>query len=296
MKDTGERLIAKGNMQTLTYGEHISRYLAVLDLVKGKEVLDVASGSGYGTQLIAQHAKTVVGLDNNSEAVEYAQKNYPAKNVTYVQGDAHKMPFKDKSFDVIVSLETIEHLPRPEEFIAEVKRLLKKGGQFIVSTPNDDEFMEGNVFHVHEFHLPELKALIKKNFKNSELYYQGTWLAAGLLSKDGFSHSLEPQKLQVTKTFAQAAEKAIFFIAIASDGSLSKLEQNIAIADRWSSKEDMEREIVRTNARNELEAEIDLVKSELTMMKTRLELIELSRWWALRNKLIAVGNKIGLRR
>jgi ubiquinone/menaquinone biosynthesis C-methylase UbiE len=117
MKDTGERLIPEGHHQTLTYGEHISRYLSVTDVVKDKVVLDIASGTGYGTQLIAKTAKKVYGVDYSPEAIEYSKQNHSSDNVEFKVGDAHNIPMDDKSVDVVVSLETIEHLKDPAKFL-----------------------------------------------------------------------------------------------------------------------------------------------------------------------------------
>ena len=73
MKDTGERLIPAASKDSVVYGEHMSRYLAVIDMVKDKVVLDVASGTGYGTQLLAKYANKVTGVDYSDDAVAYAR-------------------------------------------------------------------------------------------------------------------------------------------------------------------------------------------------------------------------------
>ncbi len=76
LRDTGERLIPEGNHKTLTYGEHLARYQSVLSSVKGKVVADIASGAGYGTNLLASMAKTITGIDYSEEAIEYSKKLY----------------------------------------------------------------------------------------------------------------------------------------------------------------------------------------------------------------------------
>ena len=125
LKDTGERLIAEGNESTLTYGEHISRYLSVEELVKDKVVLDVASGSGYGSYLLAKTAKKVIGADRSLEAVKYSEKKYARKNIEFIQSDAENIEkIENDSVDVVVSFETLEHLQNPHKFIEEVKREL----------------------------------------------------------------------------------------------------------------------------------------------------------------------------
>src|SRR3990167_2932557 len=160
MQDTGERMIPEHHKGNIIYGEHMSRYLAVAGTVEGKVVLDIACGTGYGTQIIAKDAAKVYGVDISKETIEYAKENFNAPNITYKLGNASKIPLDDNSVDVVVSFETIEHVKEYEKFVDEVKRVLKDNGQFIVSTPNDDEFIDDNEFHVHEFQFTELKELV----------------------------------------------------------------------------------------------------------------------------------------
>lgn len=301
--DTGERLIPEGNTKTLTYGEHISRYLSVLNLVKNKRVLDVAAGTGYGSRLIAGNARSVSGLDYSQSAIEYARKHYPASNLTYTQGDAHSMPYSDNEFDVVVSFETIEHLSDPQAFINEVKRVLTSDGVFIVSTPNDDEFMEGNEFHVHEFDLKELTNSIKKNFSKSEFYYQGTYFAAGLFNEETFTQkNKDITRPSTVVTFGQEKSKAIFFIAVATNSKtneLPKLEQAVALADRWSTKDTqavsdyqqaMLNEKIETISRKE--QEVLEKEQECLALINELENIKKSKSWKYTGYLRSVKKKI----
>lgn len=170
-----ERMVPEFHKETLTYAEHMTRYLAVEDIVKGKIVLDIASGSGYGTKILAKNAKKVFGVDVNETAVHYAEKNYGAKNIEYLIGNGEQIPLPDKSVDVVITFETIEHIADYKKFLDEVKRVLKDDGLAVVSTPNDLEFAEGNHFHLHEFEYKELTSLLKKDYKNVDSYFQATW-------------------------------------------------------------------------------------------------------------------------
>ena len=262
MEDTGERLIPEGHTQSLTYGEHLSRYSSVLDIVKGKVVLDIASGAGYGTNLIATSAKQVTGVDYSKEAIEYSKGLYKSKNLEFIQGDAQNLPLDDKAFDVVVSLETIEHLQDPEKFVNEFSRVLKPGGVFIVSTPNDDEYIEGNEFHLHEFHLGDLRKLIQKYFKKSEFYYQGSYFAAGLYSEDVFKNGGYWQG-SVAKTFGQKPSKAIYFQVVASDEQVPKLLETTIVADAWSTKDDLARDAAIRADRQVTVAQIEAANQEM---------------------------------
>lgn len=301
MKDTGERLIPQGHLQTLAYGEHISRYSAVAGIAKGKVVLDIASGAGYGTKLLSKFAKQMYGIDYSLEAIKYSKEHYSAKNITYMIGDALKIPLDDESVDVVVSLETIEHLKSPAKFITEVKRILKKDGQFIVSTPNDDEYTEGNEFHLHEFGLLELQTLIKRNFKNAEFYYQGTYFGVGIFGQELFENGGEWNGPGL-KTFGQPGKKAIYFLAIASDGQIEKITENVALADEWSSKNDFVREAERIKALSSLNAEIMSQREESSILlesnralDNELTAIKTSKGWKILKKLYMLKKWITLK-
>lgn len=239
LEDTGERLIPEGNERTLTYGEHIARYNSVKKLVEGKIVVDVASGTGYGTKIMSFHASKVIGIDNSKSAIEYSKRHHFSEKIEYLVGDALKLPLDSSSVDVVVSFETIEHLPDQKKFIKEVKRILKPDGIFIVSTPNEDEFMEGNEFHLHEFTLKELKKLISNNFKHNQFFYQSSWFSTGLLGESKFTKSFA-ENIYTTKTFSDTKGKALFFICVAGNSEIPNLDENIVVADTWSMKASQE--------------------------------------------------------
>ena len=72
---TGERFLPWRNDPTLAY-EHLHRYFYAAEFARGKNVLDLASGEGYGTNLLAQVAQRVVGVDIAAEAIEHATERY----------------------------------------------------------------------------------------------------------------------------------------------------------------------------------------------------------------------------
>lgn len=153
-----------------------SRYTAPVPYIRDKCVLEVACGSGYGSNyLLGKGAKTVVGGDLLLEAVKYARSRYRKEGLHFVRLDAQQLPFADNSFDVVVSIETIEHLPRYEDFLSECRRVIKNGGVFICSTPNKElasPYSEKPLFpsHVKEFTIGELRSLLSKYFRNPLIY------------------------------------------------------------------------------------------------------------------------------
>lgn len=174
MRFTGERFVPseKGRIRL----EHIHRYVVVLDLLKEKDVLDVACGEGYGSAMIANVARSVVGVDISSEAIIHASAAYKKENLVFHEGSASKLAFSDGSFDVVVSFETVEHLAEQEQMIAEIRRVLRPDGFLVISSPNrpvySEESGEYNEFHVKELDFKELDDLLKTNFPRIQYYGQ----------------------------------------------------------------------------------------------------------------------------
>lgn len=173
--------------------EHLHRYAITLDLVKGKRVLDIACGEGYGSNLMAAVASHVTGADISVETIEEAKKNYTSANIEFIVSDAAKILCPDASFDVVVSFETIEHHDKHEEMFAEIKRVLKKDGLLIMSSPDkkyySDETASKNSFHVKELYFSEFKTLVNKYFSCADFYFQNTMKASLLMPEKG---STEP--------------------------------------------------------------------------------------------------------
>src|SRR5687768_2473380 len=120
---TGERYVPeiRGDIAL----EHLHRYLLAKQLVAGKTVLDIASGEGYGSSILAESAFKVAGVDISREAVSHAQAKYRAENLEFLLGSCSVIPLSDASVDVVVSFETIEHHDEHELMIKEIKRVLR---------------------------------------------------------------------------------------------------------------------------------------------------------------------------
>ena len=123
-------------------------------------------------------AKRVIGVDILQDALKDARKwNKGKARVEFILSDAEALPFADNSFDVIVSLETIEHLRDTDKFLLECRRVLRKEGIFICSTPNKKVYSPlfrkpFNPYHVREFYPEEFYGLLKKYFANTRAYGQ----------------------------------------------------------------------------------------------------------------------------
>jgi SAM-dependent methyltransferase len=153
---------------------HLKRYVFAEPWCRGREVLDVACGAGYGTAHLGRVASRVVGGDVSEEAIAYARGRYAGDNVEFLVFDAAALPFEDDAFDCVVSFETIEHLPDRERYLAEVRRVLRPGGAYVVSTPRADETVERpeNPFHHVEYSERDFRELLGRHFGDVRLYGQ----------------------------------------------------------------------------------------------------------------------------
>lgn len=237
-----ERMIPEYHKNTIIYGEHIVRYLSAASLLKGKTVLDIASGSGYGTKILASQAKQVFGVDISDDSVKYAEQNYPAKNIKYIVGDGEKIPLKNNSVDVVVSFETIEHIENYRQFLSEVKRVLKDDGLLVLSTPNDLEFAEGNHFHLHEFKRDELKKLTEEYFEHNKSYFQGTWIYSALLEERYISGEFQ-HPLQTLNAAPLKPENYLYFFMLCSNRKITEeIDELAVVSEHWSAKKNQEKE------------------------------------------------------
>lgn len=149
----------------------------------GKRLLDIGCGAGKLSTLAAQKGFKVVGIDREKKAVAIAKKRANElglrRNCQFLVADFEKLKFfKSEVFDVVVCSEVVEHVPRPEKFIRKAKRLLKKGGLFILTTPNNSRYWtvaDEYAQHYRRFEIDQLKRIFLnfKDFKIVHLYTIG---------------------------------------------------------------------------------------------------------------------------
>ncbi|UCG54789.1 MAG: class I SAM-dependent methyltransferase [Dehalococcoidia bacterium] len=99
-------------------------------------ILEAGCGIGIVCSYLSKKTNTqIVGLDTSSEALQLISKG-AENNCWFIKGDVNKLPVKDHSFDLVVSLGVIEHLDNPEIAVRDMERVLKKEGILFLSTPN----------------------------------------------------------------------------------------------------------------------------------------------------------------
>ncbi|HMS32097.1 MAG TPA: class I SAM-dependent methyltransferase [Candidatus Saccharibacteria bacterium] len=281
----GERMVPEFHKNNLFYSEHLQRYQAAKPLIKDKVVLDIACGSGYGTYMLAKEAKKIYGVDVSPEAVRYAKDNYDHKNITYTSGSGTNIPLDSASVDVVTTFETIEHIDDYEQFVREIKRVLKPDGLLIISTPNDSEYGEGNHFHIHEFEHEELKGLLFKYFKNQKNYFQSTWKSVMMSNEDCLKDDL-PEVRSANKCSSISVDKTLYFYLLCSNRDINEeVDSNLSLGPHLSEAQDWYKEKAYIEKVDKLQAQLDqseiiikdlqnnfndVLKSKKYLMATRL--------------------------
>jgi len=172
MEFTGERMVPE-KADKDTFWEHIYRYRFAAQFVVGRQVLDIACGEGYCAAALSKAGATrVLGVDISAETCSHATQKY---GIATKAGDGEKMPLDSSTVDVVVSFETIVHVPNPKAFLDECQRVLRPNGVLIISTPNHDAARlhhPNNPFHCSELNITEFKALIEERFVIQAYYSQ----------------------------------------------------------------------------------------------------------------------------
>jgi SAM-dependent methyltransferase len=171
---TGERTLPDVPAENYWYRRHLAVYEWIGARVAGLRVLDMACGEGYGSEVLSRSAATVVGVDANPEAFAHARLRYGRQNLTFERGMV-EMFGAPGCYDVVVFLQTIEHVQDPAGVLAHCKRLLAPGGVAYVSTPNvltlapAGAAKSDNPWHIREYRADEFARLCRSAFGEVEM-------------------------------------------------------------------------------------------------------------------------------
>jgi ubiquinone/menaquinone biosynthesis C-methylase UbiE/spore coat polysaccharide biosynthesis protein SpsF (cytidylyltransferase family) len=170
------------NLNTSVGNAILNRYRLATNYIKSEDkVLDIACGYGYGSALLVEKASQVIGGDYSAEVIELAKKHYNQENLNFQIEDITSISFPNDSFDVVVSMETIDHV---DEYscLSELNRVLKAGGTLIISSHQN---LHGHIpivpWHLKEYSLQEFKRVLKKyRFEVIKIYGE----KLGIISED----------------------------------------------------------------------------------------------------------------
>jgi len=187
MLKTAERVFHKDLANNFVFQRSLLAYIEAARLVSGR-VLELGTGQGYGIEHIAPKTNEFVTLDKfrpdeatlDHDNVEFRQMTFPPLDGV-----------KSDSFDYVISFQVIEHIVPDEEYVAEVHRVLKPGGKFIVTTPNKKMSLTRNPWHIREYTVQEFKDILSKNFPEVD--------ARGVFGNDKIKAYYEKNKASVRK-------------------------------------------------------------------------------------------------
>jgi len=222
MLKTEERFNPKEHESNIIIFEHWHRYHYASNFTKNLQVLDIASGSGYGSYLLAKNAKHVYGIDISEEAIQHSSNNYKLSNLDYLQGSITSIPLNSNSLDIVVSFETIEHIDEvsQKQALNEIKRVLKDDGILIMSTPNLDSPYYKNVdneFHIKEFYFKEYEKFLSQYFSNIEFLGQSFYTASQILANSTNVDLKETSLRNIEQLNRVDVQNQKFIISISSD-------------------------------------------------------------------------------
>lgn len=223
---TGERLTTNVFNEDTIF--HLHRYAIATKYIKDKVVLDIASGEGYGTNLLSKNACKVYGVDISKEAVDFSRKKYPNTNIEFIMGSIEQIPMPDNSLDVVVSFETIEHVNNHDLVMKEIKRIIKPKGLLIISSPVKNYGAIKNQYHLKELTTTEFQKLLRKYFNFNKFYSQQFFVGSLI------EHNMDTTKKKRIKfegDFLNIVDKTEkdtrrFNIAIASDRNFNTIDDS----------------------------------------------------------------------
>ena len=169
---TGERTLPDVPEENYWFRRHLAVYEWIAARCGGLDVVDMACGEGYGTDVLARRAARVTGVDANPEAHAHAAAKYTAPGLRFVRDlvDRHSEPC-----DAVVFLQTIEHVEEPEAVLRHFREMLRPGGTVYVSTPNvltlapEGAEKSDNPWHLKEYRPEEFRELCESCFGSVEL-------------------------------------------------------------------------------------------------------------------------------
>jgi SAM-dependent methyltransferase len=155
--ERGGELVSRAQLQRFH-----QRYFWAGELCVGKDVLELACGTGPGLGYLASRSKSLRAGDLDPQVLAFAREHYRSR-LEIGQFDAVATPFADASFDVVILFEAIYYLPDPRAVVSEARRLLRPAGKILLATANRDLFdFNPSPFSRHYFNPPELAELLRK--------------------------------------------------------------------------------------------------------------------------------------
>jgi SAM-dependent methyltransferase len=199
---TGERTLPDVPEENYWYRRHVAVYEWIAERCEGLKVVDLASGEGYGTAILARTAREVIGVDANPEAYEHARLRYGSDVISFRRALVEDF---DEPCDAVSFLQTIEHIHEPERLL---ERIAEVAPVAYISTPNrltlagPDAEKSENPWHLREYDIGEYRELLAPHFDSVEilgLFHARKMAAHQAAVRLGWDHV--HRALRITKPF-----------------------------------------------------------------------------------------------
>ncbi len=131
-------------------------YQKLLSEIDGGRILDVGCGSGQFTEILTDSLKSfdsITGIDVTEEYLSEARQKFTDEKFQFLVASSQEIPFDDETFDLVVISKALHHVENPHASLAEMKRVLKPGGYFLVVEMHRDELSEAQESHMQYHHL-----------------------------------------------------------------------------------------------------------------------------------------------
>lgn len=149
-------------------------YERILQVIAGKDVLEIATGPGLLAKHVAQAANKMIAIDYSEGMIAKAKQGTVPHNLTFQVADAKNLPFANQSFDAVVIANALHVMPNPEKALKEIDRVLKDNG--ILIAPNFVNHTDGFISSLwsallkiagisfeHQWKIAEYKEFLQKN-------------------------------------------------------------------------------------------------------------------------------------
>jgi SAM-dependent methyltransferase len=239
---TGERTLPDVPEENYWFRRHLIVYEWIASQVAGGRVIDMACGEGYGSDVLARSAASVVGVDANPDAHEHARLRYRRANLRF---ERDLIETFSEPADAVVFLQTIEHLQEPSVALEHFASLTagsvsSAGGTVFLSTPNvrtlapKGASRSGNPWHVHEYHSAEFAELCRGTFARVEMHglFHARKLRAHQLALDLGWDRVHPRLGLTTRFydwFTPAISVSDFVLRGAGDADLDRALDFVAV-------------------------------------------------------------------
>lgn len=152
------------------YSRHVAAYHYAFERAAGLRVLDAGCGEGFGTQILADTAASVTGIDYSDAAIAECRRLWNKPNLRFEQVDLTHPGTRDEAYDLVLNFQVLEHMVDPRPVLEGLRTLMGSTGTLLLTTPNRLRTFSENPYHVHEYTAPELRELLSTVFSSVELF------------------------------------------------------------------------------------------------------------------------------